>query len=147
MILVSPNIGFAFRTLAPSISRGFFNPTLKEEAPRKGDLEPRGQSFFQRTHDLLSDYTLPSLRRSYLRRINDRGLEGLTTRLTFPGMTYAGCSEIFGPFRQKQLVAALGAFDHRAGNRRVAGIKTHRTFLTRLLVIARIDARRVLNCP
>jgi hypothetical protein len=129
MILVSPNIGFAFRTLAPSISRGFFNPTLKEEAPRKGDLEPRGQSFFQRTHDLLSDYTLPSLRRSYLRRINDRGLEGVTTGLALPKMAYAGFGEIFGPFGQKQLVAALSAFGHRAGYRRLAGIKPHGTFL------------------
>jgi hypothetical protein len=82
-----------------------------------------------------------------LGRINDRGLESVTTYLALPKMADAGTSEIFGPFRQKQLIAALSAFGHRAGRRRVVGIKTHGTFLTRLFDIARIDARRVLNCP
>jgi len=80
-----------------------------------------------------------------LRRINDSGLEGVTTRLALPEMAYAGVIEILGPFWQKQLVAALSAFSYRAGCRRVAGIKTHGTFLARFF--ARIDARRVLLCP
>jgi hypothetical protein len=68
-----------------------------------------------------------------LRRINDSGLEGVTTRLALPKMADAGVIEVLRPFRQKQLVAALGAFGHRAGYRRAAGIKTHGTFLTLFL--------------
>jgi hypothetical protein len=42
--------------------------------------------FVQRIH---------GLRCSYLRRINDSGLEGVTTDLALPKMAYARCSEIF----------------------------------------------------
>ena len=83
--------------------------------------------------------------RSSFGRVNNDGLKGIPARLALPEMAYAGLVEIFGPFRQKQLIAALGAFGHGAGCRRVAGIKTHGTFLTRF--VARIDARRVLLCP
>ena len=69
---------------------------------------------------------------SYLRRINDSGLKGVPTRLALPEMADTRTIEILGPFGQKQLVAALSAFGHRAGYRRVAEIKTHGTFLTRL---------------
>jgi hypothetical protein len=68
-----------------------------------------------------------------LSRVNDLGLEGIATRLALPKVAYAGSIEIFRPFGQKQLVAALSAFSHRAGDRRAAGIKTHGTFLTRFL--------------
>src|SRR4029078_11252352 len=68
-----------------------------------------------------------------LRRINDSGLEGVTTRLALPKMADAGVIEVLRPFRQKQSVAALSAFSNRAGYRRDAGSKTHGTFLTRFL--------------